>query len=75
MERTAEGAQRHELLDTHLETKPPSVGSFHGTHSDSSPAWPGTHYVPKVGLELVIFQLQQGLIYPVVPYTAKPCAL
>lgn len=40
-----------------------------------SRAWPGTHYVAQVGLELVILQLQWGLLHPVVPYVAKPRAL
>lgn len=74
MECTAEGAQRHELLHTHLRTKPPLDRSFPGAVSLYSPAWPGTHYVAQVGLELVILELQQGLLYPVVLYTGKPSA-
>lgn len=70
MERTAEGAQWHELLHTHLGTKPPLVCSFHGIVSLYSPAW---DYVAQVGIELVILQLQQGLLYPVVPYSQATC--
>lgn len=58
MERTAEGAQWHELLHAHLRTKPPSVCSSDEIWFYPTTAQPSTLGVGQGGLELVILQLQ-----------------